>query len=278
MRFRHVLVVAALVAASFVVTSAQQTTATAPPASAAFAQAVQLHDSGKFADAIPLFKQAIKQGFQPINQAHFRLARALARSGDFESALAELEWLAAAGFANTSVLSMNDLDSLRALPRFKAFEARINANAHPCAADPKFHDFDFWIGEWDVQPTGSNRGPIGSGSTSIVEAQLDGCVVQENWLPIGGVGAGKSFNIFNTTTKQWEQYYVDSRGTITHYKGTFQKDGSLLYEADQFASSNKLRMTFFNQRPNQVRQLGHISTDGGKTWTVSFDLTYLRKQ
>src|SRR6185503_18650730 len=76
-----VLVVAALVAASFVVTSAQQTTATAPPASAAFAQAVQLHDSGKFADAIPLFKQAIKQGFQPINQAHFRLARALARSG-----------------------------------------------------------------------------------------------------------------------------------------------------------------------------------------------------
>jgi len=29
--------------------------------------------------------------------------------------------------------------------------------------------------------------------------------------------------------------------------------------------------------PNQVRQLGHVSTDGGKTWTVSFDLTYVRK-
>ena len=36
-------------------------------------------------------------------------------------------------------------------------------------------------------------------------------------------------------------------------------------------------MTFFNQSPNQVRQLGHVSTDGGKTWTVSFDLTYVRK-
>jgi hypothetical protein len=36
-------------------------------------------------------------------------------------------------------------------------------------------------------------------------------------------------------------------------------------------------MTFFNQGPNQVRQLGHISTDGGKTWTVTFDLTYVRK-
>jgi len=54
-------------------------------------------------------------------------------------------------------------------------------------------------------------------------------------------------------------------------------DGNLYYEADQFASPNKIRMTFFNQGPNQVRQLGHVSTDGGKTWTVSFDLTYVRK-
>ncbi len=247
------------------------------PAAAAFAQAVQLHDSGKFADAIPLFKQAISLGYQPTNQAHFRLARAHARVGNVESALAELEALAAGGFANTSVLSVSDLDGLRALPRFKAFEARVIANAHPCAADSKFHAFDFWIGEWDVQPTGATRAPIGSGSTSIVEAQLEGCVIQENWLPIGGVGAGKSFNIFNTATRQWEQYYVDSRGTITHYKGTFQPDGSLRFEADQFGSANKLRMTFFNEGPNQVRQFGQISTDDGKTWSVMFDLTYVRK-
>ena len=255
---------------------AQQTGASAAQAAGVFGQAVQLHDSGKFADAVPLFRQAITLGFQPINQARFRLARALARAGDVESALVELEALATAGFANTSVLSISDLDGLRALPRFKAFEAKVNATARPCANDPKFHAFDFWIGEWDVQPTGPNRGPIGAGATSIIEAQLDGCVVQENWLPPGGV-AGKSFNIFNRLTGQWEQYYVDTRGTITHYRGTFQKDGSLLYEADQFGTSSKLRMTFFNQGPNQVRQFGQISTDGGKTWAPTFDLTYMRK-
>jgi hypothetical protein len=129
-----------------------------------------------------------------------------------------------------------------------------------------------------VQPTGAARAPIGSGSTSIVEAQLEGCVIQENWLPIGGVGAGKSFNIYNTVTRQWEQYYVDSRGTITHYTGTFHDDGNLYYEANQFGSSNKVRMTFFNQGPNQVRQLGQMSTDGGKTWAVTYDLTYVRKK
>ena len=128
-----------------------------------------------------------------------------------------------------------------------------------------------------MQPTGSARGPIGTGSSSVIEKQLDGCVIQENWLTPGTFGEGKSFNIYNTALKRWEQYWVDSRGTITHYVGNFRADGALYYEADQFGTTNKIRMTFFNQGPNQVRQLGHTSTDGGKTWTVSFDLTYVRK-
>jgi hypothetical protein len=267
---------AGLVTFASVAVQAQQG-APVSPAGAAFAQAVQLHDAGKPADAIALFKQAIELGYQPVNQARFRLARAYARAGNTELALAELETLATAGFANTAVLSMTDLDSLRALPRFKAFESRVNANARPCENDPRFHAFDFWIGEWDVQPTGSVRAPIGQGATSIIEAQLGGCVIQENWMPNGPVAVGKSFNIYNTATKLWEQYYVDSRGTVTHYKGAFKDDGNLYFEADQPAAGNKVRMTFFNQGPNQVRQLGHISTDGGKTWTVTFDLTYLRK-
>jgi hypothetical protein len=246
-------------------------------ASAAFQRGVALHDGGKPAEAILEFERAIALGFQPMPQARFRLARALAKSGETDKALIQLEQLANNGFQNTAVLAMSDLDGLRALPRFQAVEKKINANAHPCASEPNFRAFDFWIGEWDVQPTGVARAPIGQGATSIVERQLDGCVIQENWLPPGGNGAGKSFNIFNTVTRQWEQYYVDTRGTITHYTGTFHDDGNLYYEATQFGSSNRIRMTFFNQGPNQVRQLGHLSIDGGKTWTVSFDLTYVRK-
>ena len=257
--------------------SAQGAAAQPSPAVTAFGEGVRLHDGGHPADAIPLFKQAIALGYQPINQAHFRLARAYAMSGQIEPALAELDALATVGFANTAVLAMTDLDGLRALPRFQTFEKKVNANAHPCAADANFHAFDFWIGEWDVQPTGSTRAPIGSGSTSIVERQLDGCVIQENWLPKGGVGAGKSFNVYNSVTKQWQQYYVDTLGTITLYTGTFHEDGNLYFEADQFGTSSRIRMTFFNQGSSQVRQLGHISTDGGKTWAVSFDLTYVRK-
>ena len=256
---------------------AQGTAAQPAPALAAFSEGARLHDDGRPADAIPFFKQAIALGFQPVNQAHFRLARAYAKTDQIEAALGELDALAAAGFANTAALAAADLNALRALPRFQVFEKKVNANAHPCAADPSFRAFDFWIGEWDVQPTGSTRGPIGSGSTSIIERQLDGCVIQENWLPLGGAGTGKSFNIYNRVTKQWQQYYVDTLGTITLYTGAFHEDGNLYFEADQFGTSRKIRMTFFNQGPSQVRQLGHVSADGGKTWTVSFDLTYVRK-
>jgi hypothetical protein len=205
------------------------------------------------------------------------LARSLARTGQSDAALSELETLVAAGFANLAVIANTDLDSLRTSPRFQAFEKRANANAKPCEADPKFRQFDFWVGEWDVQPTGPNRTPLGTGATSVIEKQLEGCVIQENWLPAGGT-TGKSFNTYNRITSQWEQYYVDQSGRITHYKGAFKDDGNLYFEADQFGGKSKVRMTFFNQGPNQVRQLGHISNDGGKTWTVSFDLTYVRKK
>ena len=281
MRLRSVAIVVVVLAVAVVSagahTAAKQSPAPQAPGAASFAQAVKLHDSGKPAEAIPLFRQAIAEGYPQINQARFRLARSLARTGQSDAALSELETIVAAGFANLAVIANTDLDSLRTSPRFQAFEKRANANAKPCEADPRFRQFDFWIGEWDVQPTGSNRTPVGTGATSVIERQLEGCVIQENWLPPGGT-AGKSFNIYNRITSQWEQYYVDQGGRITHYKGAFKDDGNLYFEADQFGGKSKVRMTFFNQGPNQVRQLGHISNDGGKTWTVSFDLTYVRKK
>ena len=46
-----------------------QTPAPVTPAAAAFADAVKLHDAGKFAEAIPLFQRAAALGYQPISQA-----------------------------------------------------------------------------------------------------------------------------------------------------------------------------------------------------------------
>lgn len=242
---------------------------------AVFGLGASLHETGKPAEAIPVLERARGLGYQPVNQVRFRIARAYAKLGDKAKALAELEAIAAAGFTNLPVLQNPDFDSLKGDPHFDAVVKKVAANARPCEADPNFRKFDFWVGDWDVQQTGVPRAPVGA--SSHVERILSGCVIFENWEP-GPGGAGKSFNIYNTVTKKWEQYWVDATGRITHYFGEFREDGNLYYEADQFGTTNKVRMTFFNQGADQVRQLGHLSTDGGKTWNVNFDLTYVRKK
>jgi len=242
---------------------------------AAFGLGAALHETGKPAEAIQALGRARALGYQPANQVRFRLARAYARTGDNAKAMSELQEAASNQFANAQVLQNKDLDPLRGDPAFAALVEKVNRNAKPCEADPNFRKFDFWVGDWDVQQTGVPRAPVGA--LSHIERILSGCVIFENWEP-GPVGAGKSFNIYNTVTKKWEQYWVDATGRLTHYFGEFREDGNLYYEADQFGTTNKVRMTFFNQGPDQVRQLGQVSADGGKTWTISYDLTYLRKK
>jgi hypothetical protein len=38
------------------------------------------------------------------------------------------------------------------------------------------------------------------------------------------------------------------------------------------------KLTFFNVAPDTVRQLFDASTDGGKTWTATFDGRYVRRK
>ena len=242
---------------------------------AVFGLGASLHETGKSAEAILLLQRAQTLGYQPANQVRFRLARAYAKLGEKAKAISELDQIAAFGFTNAPLFQNPDFALLKGDPSFEMVVKRVNANARPCEFDPNFRTLDFWVGDWDVQQTGVPRAPVGA--SSHVERILNGCVIFENWEP-GPGGAGKSFNTYNTTTKKWEQYWVDATGRITHYLGGFHDDGNLYYEADQFGTGNKVRMTFFNQGPDQVRQLGHLSTDGGKSWSVSFDLTYIRKK
>ena len=243
---------------------------------AAFGLGAALHETGRPADAIVELLRAQSLGYQPINQIRYRLSRAYVKTGDMQKASLLFDEMAKSGFSNVAVLQNADFDPVRKDPSFEGFVQAVNRNAKPCEADPDFRKFDFWIGEWDVQQTGVPRAP--QGAFSRVERILGGCVLLENWEPGGFGPSGKSFNIYNKATKQWEQFWSDASGRITHYKGVFRDDGALYYEADQFGTNNKVRMTFFNQGPDQVRQLGHLSTDGGKTWSVSFDLTYIRKK
>lgn len=147
--------------------------------------------------------------------------------------------------------------------------------ARPCATDTNYRQFDFWIGEWEV------FGAKGKAGFSRIEMILDSCVILENWTSARPGYAGKSFNTFNRTTRQWQQTWVDNAGGSTEYlRGQAGKDVMVFYADNNRGQDGKnflRRLTFHKLSDDKVRQHGERSDDGGKTWTTEYDLEYRRK-
>ncbi len=201
------------------------------------------------------------------------LAKAYARAGNKEKAYEVLDKSLTLGGISPEALSIDkDFDAIKTEQRFKDLLQKEDAAVNPCKASPEFRQFDFWIGEWDTK----NPQGVPSGSSSI-QLILGTCVIFENWA--SPVTTGKSFNIFDVNDKKWHQTWVDDKGTFTHYIGEF-KDGKMMLVNDSVVNGKKTlaRMTFSKLPNGDVRQHGENSSDDGKTWATTFDLTYSRKR
>ena len=70
----------------------------------------------------------------------------------------------------------------------------------------EYRQFDFWIGKWNVfNPANQLAG------TSIIESELDGCLIEENWNGAFG-GRGRSLNVYDASTASWHQFWVSAGG------------------------------------------------------------------
>jgi hypothetical protein len=203
----------------------------------------------------------------------FNLACSYARLKEKDKAFEWLNKSVGAGFAQVNNLKTNeDLTILRDDARFKNVVDAAVRTATPCMVTPENHQFDFWIGEWDVMnPQGQQAG------TNSIQQIVDGCVIFENWTGTGGF-SGKSFNFYDAGKKKWRQLWIGNNGVPIDFEGEY-KDGAMRYTSVSVNANGQKtlgRMTFFNLG-DKVRQLWETSTDDGKTWTVAFDGMYVRK-
>lgn len=146
--------------------------------------------------------------------------------------------------------------------------------APPPCSSPEHRQFDFWIGDWDVQ--GPDGKPIG---TNKVEKILNGCVLQENWHGTDG-DRGSSFNIYNAINKRWHQTWVSDSGNLLQLDGTLQ-DGRMVLSGDRKSPQGamvKNRITWTRVDADHVRQEWAISLDDGKTWRTDFSGLYVRRK
>jgi hypothetical protein len=136
----------------------------------------------------------------------------------------------------------------------------------PCAA-AEYHQLDFWVGKWDVYPTGNNK----LVAHSLIES-VYGCGIRENWMPLNNHPGG-SLSVYVPADKHWEQFWVDSGGSRAFFTGGW--DGKAMVITGKWAGP-LVRMTYTKNADGSVRQLGEQSTDDGKNWSPSFDFTYRR--
>ena len=143
----------------------------------------------------------------------------------------------------------------------------------PCVNAPERHQFDFWLGEWDVKT--KDGSPAGA---SVIQSVSGGCALLENWTSARG-GNGKSLNAWNPATKQWQQYWIGQDGEVTEFRTSEHNGASLSCFARNDAKPDSVnRMTFTPLDSVTVRQHGESSPDRGKNWTTTFDLYYHRKR
>lgn len=143
--------------------------------------------------------------------------------------------------------------------------------ANPCDA-PAHHQFDFWLGSWQVSENGKPAG------TNRIERLLDGCALLENWVGSDGSG-GHSLNFYDPKRGLWQQTWIDKSAGVLNLTGRFA-GGRMVLSGDSRApgSQRKIRdrITWTPNADGTVRQLWDRSTDGGRTWQIIFDGLYRR--
>ena len=145
--------------------------------------------------------------------------------------------------------------------------------APPCADDAS-HQFDFWIGDWDVfLPDGKLAG------TNRIAPIYKGCVLHESWK--AATLEGQSFNRYDAPRRLWHQTWVDSGGSLLLTEGRFRDGVMTLSDATLPGKADAKSLNEITWTPlpdGSVRQHWRVSEDGGKTWKTAFDGKYVRSK
>jgi hypothetical protein len=154
----------------------------------------------------------------------------------------------------------------------QAVSAQTTDPEAPCE-EAAYRQFDFWVGAWDVfTPDGRQAG------SNRIEKLLNGCLLLEHWTSARG-GQGRSINYYDPSGQKWIQTWVDGQGGIITAEGAFEAGVMRLEGGHRYPDGRRelFRMAFTPQPDGSVRQFIEQSKDGGESWYVWFDGTYVRR-
>ena len=147
-------------------------------------------------------------------------------------------------------------------------------------SQPEFHQFDFWVGDWDASWPGNKPDEVQRGHNTIHKI-LGDCVVQEQFDGGEATGlSGLSVSTYVPAAKKWKQTWVDNQGGYLDFVGEFASGEMVLSRHGRNLKGQEIdqRMIYKNITANSFDWSWEQSTDGGKTWTVAWPIHYVRSK
>ena len=225
-------------------------------------EAASLFEAKRWADAASAY-QAIVQDEPQNAVALVRLARARAANGQADEAFAALQaWFATGTGAYLGAMRFPEFAGLRDDPRFAAI-----VEPHKPCNTTEYRQFDFWVGDWDVETPAAP----GRASHSRITRIHDGCTILEQYeSPDGYVGS--SLNFYDAPRKVWHQTWIDNQGGALYLEGRLEGKAMVLRSVGE--AVNVQCITWTPLDGGGLRQHWESTTDGGKTWATVFDGNY----
>src|SRR5690242_17091467 len=135
-----------------------------------FRLGTSFQELGQLDRALEVYRKALAAGAPPP-YAEYSIATVYAQRKESDKAFEHLNKALEAGYNKPEQLTSDPyLEALRSDARFAKLSEQANHNLKPCAYAAENRQFDFWVGEWNVETT---NGAVPAGQSRIEKTLAD---------------------------------------------------------------------------------------------------------
>ena len=134
------------------------------------------------------------------------------------------------------------------------------------------HEFDFWVGRWDlvVHVPVKDKWVDFPGQNEVASS-YGGCVIEERFRSEGPGGPFSGHSVSTFARGKWRQTWVDNSGAYLLFAGGWTGSEMVLAQDDQ-----SKRMVFTRISPDAFHWRWEKTEDGGRSWTPVLLIDYRR--
>ena len=230
------------------------------------------YHEGRFDDCVTGYQATISLHFE-VPFSKMMIGRCYGLNGMIEQGIQALDEAAEFEFPGAAILRTDpDFDALRKDSRFADIVTKVASNAQPCGPRARRHQFDFWLGVWEVFDTKGRL--IG---VDRVESAEGGCAIRESYTGAAG-DTGESLTYYSRLTALWRQIWMDPTGQQQDLSGEFGNNTMTLSQITYSGGLKTiLKVSYAPSDDGTVHQLSQRSVDDGETWITVGDFIYKPK-